>query len=482
MRTTRIIACLTVLALCGALLSGALAETPLSTLWKSGCDLLFHTDNVTVTGEAVFSLDGVRFKTARLHYIQDEFRSLYDLKLLTPQKSGAEQETGWTIIGDGHGVIYVMEAYTPGIYRTMSDYYHRHNTLLRRSVGLDALVELGGAVVPYVEQALPEGAVIVTEQDGAASIAVSIVREQVPQVAQNALSVGLSFLADRWFRAGLDEAAYTAYRFEDHRTVTWALLSRTERWSLGGLDAVFALDAHGRLTGAAGELRIISTDSRGTEREIEVTFSLEMTNYDASAVMRFNPTEWGAVPKGSVFFNRGKSLLDGKQLESLTNAATNIFASQGFSIQEKADWDVSFTWHDGVSVIQAEIRNPNGTKYLCAFTGDGTGRLMLLREKKPAWEAAALREADDVDEETVAAAKALASSFAQAYHPEILQDGMAWSVRGVKAAEDGSRYLLLEDPGHPGEAPQIVIRIAPSLRVEWFDCLVRAYDPDDVSG
>ena len=87
-----------------------------------------------------------------------------------------------------------------------------------------------------------------------------------------------------------------------------------------------------------------------------------------------------------------------------------------------------------------------------------------------------------MEEETVAAAKALASSFAQAYHPEILQDGMAWSVRGVKAAEDGSRYLLLEDPGHPGEAPQIVIRIAPSLRVEWFDCLVRAYDPDDVSG
>ena len=49
----------------------ALAENTIDSLWKSGNAFLFHTDNVTVNGDAVFSLDGKLFKTARLDYIQD---------------------------------------------------------------------------------------------------------------------------------------------------------------------------------------------------------------------------------------------------------------------------------------------------------------------------------------------------------------------------------------------------------------------------
>ncbi len=47
-------------------LSGAaLAEDTINNLWKSGNDFLFHTDNVTVNGDAIFTIDGKLFKTAR---------------------------------------------------------------------------------------------------------------------------------------------------------------------------------------------------------------------------------------------------------------------------------------------------------------------------------------------------------------------------------------------------------------------------------
>ena len=134
------------LVLCVILaVSAALAESTLNGLWKSGCDLLFHTHNVTVKGEASFFLDGEKFKTMRLDYVQDGYRSYYGLKLLTPRADGTQRETGWTIIADQEDIT-VMEAFYPGTYRTATD--DAQNTLLRRTVQLDALTELGYLYIP----------------------------------------------------------------------------------------------------------------------------------------------------------------------------------------------------------------------------------------------------------------------------------------------------------------------------------------------
>ena len=46
------------------LVQGAAAEGTLTKFFDAGCRLLFETDNVTLGGQAVFSLDGVRFKAA----------------------------------------------------------------------------------------------------------------------------------------------------------------------------------------------------------------------------------------------------------------------------------------------------------------------------------------------------------------------------------------------------------------------------------
>ena len=117
MNRSKVFILIAALCLCAALTAFALSDGALTELWESGCDFLFRTDNVTVTGKAAFSLDGERFKTAELNYVQDGYSSYYGLKLLTPKADGSEEETGWIIISDEDGICSVMEAYTPGVYR-----------------------------------------------------------------------------------------------------------------------------------------------------------------------------------------------------------------------------------------------------------------------------------------------------------------------------------------------------------------------------
>ena len=180
----------------------ARADSALSGLWESGCAFLFDTDNVTVTGEAEFTLDGELFKTARLRYVQDGPASFYKLQLFTPAAGGSERETGWTILSDGDGNLAVMETYFPGVYRKGTSF--AHNTLLRRSLELDALTDLGGFLVKQIGPMLPEGAVTEAETDEGKTVRIRLEDGEIPDVATSALNVAAGYLSDRWFSGGYD--------------------------------------------------------------------------------------------------------------------------------------------------------------------------------------------------------------------------------------------------------------------------------------
>ena len=292
MHRTKILILIAALCLCAVFVTGAVAESTLNTLWDSGCDFLFHTDNVTVTGKASFSLDGEHFKTAELNYIQDGFSSFYGLKLLTPRADGSERETGWTIIADDEGFLVVMEAYEPGVYRRGTD--TKQNSLLRRSVRLDALVELGGPLVAQVEPLLPEGAVTVTDANDARTVHIAMAEDQIPQVAVSALNLAAGYLSDRWFAYGYDRTVITgeSFTFDHYITPTQALADGTVRWTLRGIDADFVLDAQNRLTAVRGTVKAASTFWDGTVREVEVQFDFSMTDYGTSAVKPFDPADY----------------------------------------------------------------------------------------------------------------------------------------------------------------------------------------------
>lgn len=280
--------------LCVSIAAAGLADETLSELWDSGCDLLFHTDNVTLDGEAFFSMDGEHFKTARLHYVQDGYRSLYDWKLFTPtDDEGGEMESGWTIIADDEGEYYLMEVYYPGTYRNGSD--NRQNTLLRRSVELDAVADLAGAVVKQI--ALPAGTVTVTEADGEKTVHIVLTAEQIPDLALSAVNLGAGFLADRWYAYGYDRSKEwdDSMDFEGYVTVTEALTDGTVRWTLRDADVEFTLDTQNRLTGVNGSLCMLSTFWDGVVRAVEVQMNLSVTAYGESGVKRFDPAEYNVV-------------------------------------------------------------------------------------------------------------------------------------------------------------------------------------------
>ena len=242
MRRSKLFILLLALVLC-AVLASALAESAWGTLWTSGCDLLFHTDNVTVDGEAVFSLDGVRFKTAKLHYVQDGYKSLNDWKVFTPKADGNDRKTGWTVIADDEGPYYVMDMYYPGTYRTGSD--GMQNSLLRRSIQLDALIDLGGIVLGQIDPLLPEGALTVKEKDGGKAVHIALNAEEIPALAASALNLGANFLSDRWFSYTHDRCRDSEYgvSFDSYVTVTQALTDGTVRWNIRNVDAEFELDS-----------------------------------------------------------------------------------------------------------------------------------------------------------------------------------------------------------------------------------------------
>ena len=133
----RFAAILTAVLLAAALTASALTDSMLSDIYAAGKDLLFDTHNVTLTGTADFSLDGVRFKTVNAKYIQDGTDSYWKYQLLTPQKDkDKDYESGFTVIANGWQ-LYTMDSYYPGTYRegfdTESDTLVRTSALMRQA-------------------------------------------------------------------------------------------------------------------------------------------------------------------------------------------------------------------------------------------------------------------------------------------------------------------------------------------------------------
>ena len=112
-------------------------SSPATQLYDSLVQTLFHTDNITLTGTAKFSLDGVWFKTAKITLKQDGNRTFRELSLRGPKRDGTVQKNGYTIVTDGTA-LYLMEAVTPGVYRTGGT--AEHTSLLRNSLETEQLI------------------------------------------------------------------------------------------------------------------------------------------------------------------------------------------------------------------------------------------------------------------------------------------------------------------------------------------------------
>lgn len=454
---------LTAFLLCAVLAAAALAEgSTLERLWNGGCELLFHTDNVTVTGQAVLSLDGEYFKTARLHYVQDGCASLYDLTLLTPRPEQHDRQTGWTIVADQDGSYFVMEDYYPGTYRPGTG--TPNSTLLRSSVQMDALIELGGLLVGQIEPLLPEGALTVSEEEGKAQVHIALAGEDIPDMAVSALNLAAGYLSNRWFSYGYDRtvAKDDAIAFENYVTVTQALTDGTVRWALRAVDADVTLDAQGRLTGGKGTLRVESTFWDGAVREVEAQFDFSVTDYGESHVKPFSAEDYGVTlfqyddgygPEEYV------PELTQEQWDEFMGRARDVMTAQGYFVHEEASLS---GWCDPYGV-NISVINPDETEYYCVFWEDGS--LLTLQD----WSPVTLNndpEAAAADEEQVAAAKEKLLAFVQEQHPLLMDFMGELTLEDVMTDEEGNRYFTIADE-EQYEA-YFVVRVEPDWRIVYY--------------
>lgn len=464
MRRSKSFILLSAILLCICLTVTGLAQGGILTeLWNSGCDLLFHTDNVTVTGEASFSLDGQLFKTAKLHYVQDGCNSLYDLTLLTPRANGDERESGWIIIADEKGNCYVMERYYPGTYKTGFD--TPNNTLLRRSVRLDAMTDLGGMLVGPLEGMLPDGALTVTEEGGTKQVRLLLTENQIPGMAVSALNMAASYLSDRWFVFGRERTLVedACIPFENYITVTQALTDGTVRWSLREADVTFSLDAQGRMTAAQGSVRAASTFWDEVVREVTVRFDLAFENFGTSHVEPFDPDAYNVVPM-YVFQSENREepvrVLEDDEWDDMMNRSSALLSALGYSISD----DSTFCgWYSG-DVICVDAAFADGTECLCVFEEDGT--LVGLENLTAAWDFSTEADAEDVAAPLAAEAKDRLLAFVAEYNPALAEVMGTLSVEGKMTGEDGGLYLVFEDMENYSSL--YVIQAEPALRIEYF--------------
>ena len=435
------------------------AESTLVSLWQSGCDLLFETDNVTVDGTAEFALDGTVFKTAQIHYVQDGLSSYYGLKLLTPRKDGTERETGWTIIADADGFYTVMETFYPGTYVQGHD--TAYGTLLRRSVQLDALTELGGYLVRQLEPMLPGDAVRPEEKDGAACVRIVLKAGDLPDAAVSALNVAARYLSDRWFSHSHDREYYgDDVPFEDYITVTQALTDGTVKWTLSDADISIAIDDLGRFTAVGGTVTVGSVYLDSTVRRVDVRFDCTMTDYGESHVAPFDPADHGVLPQPAAYTEENQIpeiSMDSGAWDDMKARADDLLLTEGYAVQAGAGWG---GWLSGDRAV-IDIDYP-GELFRLSFTLNGS--LTSLEHMTGDWSSADESNEIGTDPETLAAADAYMRAFIAKADPGTLDRIGVLEVQ-TAILTDGGRYLKVHDSG---DNAHFVLRVEPSLRVEYY--------------
>lgn len=283
---------LIVMALC--LPFTALADHSLDLFYDAALDLLLDTQNVTLNGHAEFSLDGERFKTADLCYVQDDVNSLLQLNLLTPARNGIrkpDRESGYTVIANGENV-YVMEVIYPGVYKTGSG--HAQSTVLRKTVQMNLMTDVIRLLADQADT-LP-GADAITVQPGETGGKELRMKlgEDAPDLVNTALNLVYQFAAKRYFEMDYDQLSEWAMApMENAITVMQGILWNTKSISLKQADVSAVMNDAGRLEQIKGALSLYLNTGRDGTRQLDISFRLDVSDFGGSHVDRFDPETYG---------------------------------------------------------------------------------------------------------------------------------------------------------------------------------------------
>lgn len=297
----KILSILLALALLLLSAASALAEnqgTPAEAVVDAAVNLLTKTENVTLTGEATFSLDGVEFKSAKAKVVRDMVDSLWDLKLHTPSRGLPDNDepidSGYTIIGNDEKV-FVVEVRYPGVYKM--GYIFPRTTILRQSAKLDLMAAFARNLALQADTLLGEGAVTVSEGDQGAKEIKIVLDENVPDLVNTALTMAFEYVAERYFLINYDtmNRDYMG-RVSDYYTITRGIIYTTEYLTLKSADVTVALDEAGELKGVSGTVSVNLLSPVDNSHQMDVAFSMDVSNRGTSIVETFDPAKENLVP------------------------------------------------------------------------------------------------------------------------------------------------------------------------------------------
>ena len=459
----KILCAVLALSLLFSLSCSALAEGVLTPLVESAQTLLFDTINVTLSGKAVFSLDGERFKTAEILYKQSGEDSLWQLDLRTPRLYRGDQETGFTIIANGEK-IYVMERYYPGTYTQGTD--QPNSTLIRQSTRADLLFSMLLSVADHAETLLPEDAVTVSETASGREYRFSLSADTAPAVVNSSLNLLADFILRRFMGVNYDSVRGCGQGLlENYTTVTQGILYSTDSFVLGDTSVTVAEDAGGRVTSVSGTVTALLNSEEMSGMPLEITFDLAVSDYGATSVETFDPKAFGVVPRGDELPSREtepelaeKTEARAKELLSVAGYDTDSLPSSTLVNEMDGIWYVNFIG-DGVDRTITAGLNENGD-------------LLILTDASEEYGSASPREPKDylLPRETT---DALDAFLAEAF--PALAETVQEYVLGLEYVEDSVTwqyiYALDEHREHTGIV--FIVRTDPAPRIVYFTCLNR---------
>ena len=310
-------------------LAGAAAENgkPLSALCDSAFELLFSTNNVTLEGEAKFSLDGDWFKTAKAKYIQDGDRSYWDLKLSSPKLDGTVRENGYTIIADG-SKIYVMEVFHPGLYKTGTS--APQSTILRDSVQMELMKQVIRSLATLSETVAEPKTIQINKNEAEKSIRIEL-SGATSDWFNTPLNILAEYAAKRYFHMDYDQiGTRNIVPMSYYLTVTEGILACTTSVAMKQADVTVKMDPDGHIEHVSGSASIILNTARDGERTLDISFELTVSGKGTSHVGTFDP-----------YSHSVKLIEGGMNIENIENTEVDDFTGEKLAEKARAAWELA---------------------------------------------------------------------------------------------------------------------------------------------
>ena len=456
-----------------------LAESNAPKVYDSLVNLLFATNNVTVTAKAEFSLDGEWFKTAEGTWKQDFSRSFRELTLRAPKADGSERKNGYTIITEDDK-LFLMETFTPGIYKAGGT--ASRQCIFRNTVETEMLINLGRALMANTDMFLGSGA-LTENAEGQTHL---VLGPDASAVFNAALNEAARFAVKRYFDIDYDiigkENGASLYSYN---TKTQGLLYSMKDVSVQKVDITATCDANGDLQHVEGTVALYVSTAADGVHQLDVKLQLDATDRGATMVKKFNPADYqvnlseldsmSGNGDGYSYEDAGNeeygyeapAVSDADLLDDIGFRALQLWSETACDMKSVTNTNLNRHKDE----YEIDLMNGNGSIWRTFFKQDG--RFSSMQAEPNDWQVEISKYNYDStpDAETDEKVKSFLMDFLQKATPEVLN-----SVNDLKAEwtyeANGAVYAQYNEYplNQQGDGVLLVVRISPNMQIEYYSC------------